>query len=400
MTAPVIPGAEPASFTGDARGALVLHGFTGNPQSMRGLAQALADAGLTVELPLLPGHGTALEDMLPTRWEDWSGAAEAAYTELAARCDVLAVVGLSMGGTLAVWLAEHHPEIAALAVVNPLLAPPDPELVSAGKSMLDSGDEVAPGIGSDIAKEGATELAYEGFPLRAALSLFDGVQRGRGRARVGGLSGAALHQRPGPRRRPPLERPARGSGQGTGRAGGARAQLPRRHARLGQGRDRGAHGGVRHRRPDADGRERVPRTTKTTLSRADVVHVASLARLHLSDEEIELFTGQLRTVLEHAADVAALDLAHLEPSSHPIALENVLRHRRAPAEPGPRGGARRRAGGRGPPLPRAAHRRRGAVTGARWPWRRRSGPGSGRPVRWSTTRSPRWPSVTGSSTRS
>lgn len=64
---------------------------------------------------------------------------------------------------------------------------------------------------------------------------------------------------------------------------------------------------------------------KTTLSRADVVHVASLARLHLSDDEIELFTGQLRTVLEHAADVAALDLSHLEPSSHPIALENVLR---------------------------------------------------------------------------
>ncbi len=175
MTAPVIPGAEPASFTGDARGALVLHGFTGNPQSMRGLAQALADAGLTVELPLLTGHGTALEDMLPTRWDDWSGAAEAAYTDLAARCDALAVVGLSMGGTLAVWLAEHHPEIAALAVVNPLLAPPDPELVSAGKSLLDSGEEVAPGIGSDIAKEGATELAYEGFPLRAALSLFDGV---------------------------------------------------------------------------------------------------------------------------------------------------------------------------------------------------------------------------------
>jgi len=57
----------------------VLHGFTGNPQSMRGLAVALADAGLTVEMPLLPGHGTAVEDMVPTRWEHWSGAAEAAY---------------------------------------------------------------------------------------------------------------------------------------------------------------------------------------------------------------------------------------------------------------------------------------------------------------------------------
>jgi aspartyl-tRNA(Asn)/glutamyl-tRNA(Gln) amidotransferase subunit C len=62
-----------------------------------------------------------------------------------------------------------------------------------------------------------------------------------------------------------------------------------------------------------------------TLSREDVVHVARLARLELTDEEVDLFTAQLRTVLDHAADVAALDLSHLEPSSHPIALENVLR---------------------------------------------------------------------------
>ncbi len=41
--------------------------------------------------------------------------------------------------------------------------------------------------------------------------------------------------------------------------------------------------------------------------------------------EVSLFTAQLRTVLDHAADVAALDLAHLEPSSHPIPIENVLR---------------------------------------------------------------------------
>ena len=63
----------------------------------------------------------------------------------------------------------------------------------------------------------------------------------------------------------------------------------------------------------------------SSLSRDDVVHVARLARLDLTEEEVELFTAQLRTVLDHAADVAALDLSHLEPSSHPIALENVLR---------------------------------------------------------------------------
>jgi carboxylesterase len=172
VTAPVLAGAEPYSVTGDARGALVLHGFTGNPQSMRGLALALADAGLTVEMPLLPGHGTDVADMVPTRWEDWSSAAEAAYLDLAARSDAVVVAGLSMGGMLAVWLAEHHPEIAALALVNPMVAPPDADTVGFVRAMVDNGDELAPGVGSDIAMEGAVESAYPELPLRAALSLF------------------------------------------------------------------------------------------------------------------------------------------------------------------------------------------------------------------------------------
>jgi len=175
VTSPIIPGAEPYSVTGDTRGALVLHGFTGNPQSMRGLALALADAGFTVEMPLLPGHGTDIADMIPTRWEDWSGAAEATYDELAARCDSVVVVGLSMGGMLGVWLAERHPEIAAIAVVNPLIVPPDADTLAVVKSMAEGGEEVAPGIGSDIAMEGAVESAYPGLPLHAALSLFAGA---------------------------------------------------------------------------------------------------------------------------------------------------------------------------------------------------------------------------------
>jgi carboxylesterase len=150
----------------------VLHGFTGNPQSMRGLALALADAGLTVELPLLPGHGTAVADMVPTRWEDWSAAAEAAYVALADRCESVAVVGLSMGGTLSLWLGERHPEIAALVLINPLVESPDADTVAFIESIIEGGDEVAPGIGSDIALEGVVESAYPESPLRAALSLF------------------------------------------------------------------------------------------------------------------------------------------------------------------------------------------------------------------------------------
>ncbi len=175
MTTPIIPGAEPWSSVGGSHGVLVLHGFTGNPQSMRPLAEAVAAAGFTVDLPLLPGHGTAVEDMLATRWEDWSGAADAAYRALAGRCDKVAVTGLSMGGTLACWLAQHHREVAGLAVINPLVDPPAEEYRELIRGLLADGAEVVDGIGSDIAMEGASEAAYAGSPLAAALSLFEGV---------------------------------------------------------------------------------------------------------------------------------------------------------------------------------------------------------------------------------
>ncbi|MGE3620371.1 MAG: Asp-tRNA(Asn)/Glu-tRNA(Gln) amidotransferase subunit GatC [Acidimicrobiia bacterium] len=62
-----------------------------------------------------------------------------------------------------------------------------------------------------------------------------------------------------------------------------------------------------------------------SISRDDVAHVAKLARLELSDDELETFTGQLAAVLGHAADVEALDVADVEPTSHPYELRNVLR---------------------------------------------------------------------------
>ncbi len=175
MTAPIIPGAEPWSSPGGSHGVLVLHGFTGNPQSMRALAEALGRAGLTVELPLLPGHGTALEDMLPTRWEDWSSAAEAAYQDLADRSEKVVVAGLSMGGTLTCWLAEHHPEVAGIAVVNPLIVAPDRADREAIQAVVEAGTEVFDAIGSDVNKDGVEESAYPGTPLVPLLSLLEGA---------------------------------------------------------------------------------------------------------------------------------------------------------------------------------------------------------------------------------
>jgi carboxylesterase len=171
-----MPGAEPFSAAGGPEGALVLHGFTGNPSSVRGIAEKLADAGLTVEAPLLPGHGTALADLVSLGWGDWSAAAEHAYAELAARCARVVVVGLSMGGGLACWLATRHLEICGIVLVNPLVAPPADDFRAALRKMCQEGATIAPSIGSDIARTDVEEVTYDGTPLAAALSLFDGVE--------------------------------------------------------------------------------------------------------------------------------------------------------------------------------------------------------------------------------
>lgn len=154
---------------------MVLHGFTGNPYSMRPIAEALAAAGLAVELPLLPGHGTDPTDLVDKGWPEWSEAAERSLIELQSRSEEVVVVGLSAGGSLTCWLAENHPEIRGIAVVNPMVDPPAESFRDVVQGILDTGEEFVPGIGSDIAKPEQTELAYSSTPLRASLSLFSGV---------------------------------------------------------------------------------------------------------------------------------------------------------------------------------------------------------------------------------
>ena len=101
MTNPIIPGAEPGRTWATAH---PVHSCcTASPATRRRcvvVAEALAAAGFHVELPRLPGHGTVVDDMLPTRWADWAGEAEAAYQRLAQRAAHVVVVGLSMGGAL------------------------------------------------------------------------------------------------------------------------------------------------------------------------------------------------------------------------------------------------------------------------------------------------------------
>jgi carboxylesterase len=157
-------------------GALLLHGFTGTPRSMGPVADALVRAGIRVEVPLLPGHGTEPDDLERASFADWVEAAEVAYETLAASCLNVSVMGLSMGGALAATLALNHPEIGGAILVNPFLEPVDRAFDELLTAALRAGSTVLPSIGSDIANPDHPPTGgYDVTPIRALLSLVRGV---------------------------------------------------------------------------------------------------------------------------------------------------------------------------------------------------------------------------------
>ncbi|GAA3529672.1 carboxylesterase [Aeromicrobium flavum] len=166
---PVRAGAEPFIAPGGRVGVLLSHGFTGSPASMVPWGRRLAELGHTVTVPLLPGHGTTWQEMNTTTWRDWYGELDAALTDLREQCDWVAVCGLSMGGALALRLAEQRPEdVDALVLVNPAIAMKrlDLKAVPLLSRVLPS----IGGISNDIKQPGQDEVAYARTPLKALAS--------------------------------------------------------------------------------------------------------------------------------------------------------------------------------------------------------------------------------------
>ena len=166
----VLPGAEPIDLPGGPVGVLLSHGFTGTTASMRPWAEHLSAAGYTVAAPRLPGHGTRWQDMNKTRWSDWYSEIERAFDDLRGRCSSVFAMGLSMGGTLVLRLAEQRADqVAGLVVVNASLASERKDVKLA--PLLSKVIPSLAGVGSDIKKEGVQELAYDRTPLKAFTSL-------------------------------------------------------------------------------------------------------------------------------------------------------------------------------------------------------------------------------------
>jgi carboxylesterase len=125
--ATTLPRALPLRLEGGDTGALLLHGFTGTPRDLSGLALLLHRNGMTVNLPRLPGHGTNGGDFLQSGWRDWLRSAVDAYLDLRSRCAAVHVVGYSMGGILATLLAARFP-VQRLVLLAPALKARNPLL--------------------------------------------------------------------------------------------------------------------------------------------------------------------------------------------------------------------------------------------------------------------------------
>lgn len=187
---PVLPGQEAFSQDGAAGhpphrarlGIGLIHGFTGNPKSMRPLAEALAARGFPVDVPRLPGHGTDVQDMRRTRYADWRAEVLRTLDRLKQRSDRALLVGLSAGGTLALDIAATGDRtVAGVVSINAQVKDRAKALLRLApliERLLPVSPAFLAGLRhDDIAKPGISEEAYSSVPAAAGNSFLRELPR-------------------------------------------------------------------------------------------------------------------------------------------------------------------------------------------------------------------------------
>jgi len=146
-------------------GVLLVHGFTGSPPSMRPWGEFLHSKGYTVRVPLLPGHGTKVENLNTTKWEEWPAKVTVELRELQKTCDTIFLVGLSMGGATVLNVAESNNDaLAGLILVNPMIYVKGVPVELA--YFLSRLRKLRTSVGDDIKRPGITEWGYDALPTR------------------------------------------------------------------------------------------------------------------------------------------------------------------------------------------------------------------------------------------
>ncbi len=167
--------ARPISLKGKLNtGILLIHGFTGCNVSMKYLSEKLNKQGFAIESPCLAGHGTTWEDLDRVSHNDWFIDVENALNDLKKRCKTVFVAGLSMGGLLAMYLAQKYPDIAGIVLINHALFFNDRRfnLVPYIKNFV----KTTAGTGNDIKDKTQDEKPYDTVPSQGAYELYKLVQ--------------------------------------------------------------------------------------------------------------------------------------------------------------------------------------------------------------------------------
>jgi carboxylesterase len=176
----VLEGAEGFELGHGPAAALLIHGFTGSPQSLRGLGEYLAERGVKVLCPRLPGHGTTWQDLNTCTDQMWVQTIEESFAKLQTEFDEIFLISLSLGASLALdFAARRGAEVAGIVTLAGFVETKDPRrfLAPVLKRLVAS----LPGVSNDIADPEQKEIAYDRLPTRAADCMLRFLNRARAR---------------------------------------------------------------------------------------------------------------------------------------------------------------------------------------------------------------------------
>jgi carboxylesterase len=165
-----IINSESFFLNGGRTGILFIHGFTGSPASVRPWALGVHEAGYTVSVPRIAGHATHWKDLNRTSWEDMYESVEEAFFTLKSNCDRVFIAGFSVGGALALRIAQiHGSQTEGLILLNPSIY--DDRKIFKLLPLLKHLIPFLKSSGSDIAQPEKIQHGYRGTPLKALDSI-------------------------------------------------------------------------------------------------------------------------------------------------------------------------------------------------------------------------------------
>ncbi len=174
----VLQGAEEFSCGEGRTGALLVHGFTGSPQSLRPVGEYLGARGIAAVGIRLPGHGTAWEDLNARASEEWVDAVDVALDKLLVEHDEAFLVGLSFGGALSLDCAARRPQdVAGVVTLAGIVHTNDPRRFFA--PLIRFVTKSLPGVGNDICDPDSREICYDRLPTTATYSMLRFLGRAR-----------------------------------------------------------------------------------------------------------------------------------------------------------------------------------------------------------------------------